>query len=133
MPFLESLSRLNPFAKTDLPLDREGIEDLINQMRQGSTARIGGQLSRANIGTAGQLASRSLGSSTITTGALAGNQAQALDALAGLESQFAGMELSSMQELNRMRMQENMARQQMMYELLSGGLDVGGMAALGLI
>ena len=127
------LSTLNPFSKTDLPLDREGIEDLINQMRQGSTAKIGSQLSRANVGAAGQLASRGLGSSTITTSALAGNQAQAFDALAGLESQFAGMELSSMQDLNRLRMQESMANKQMMFELLSGGLDIGGMAALGLI
>jgi hypothetical protein len=121
------------FGQTSLPMDREGIEDLINQIRQGSTAQIGGQLSRSNIATAGNLASRGLGSSTIATGAMAENRAQALNALANLESQFAGMELSSLQELNRMRMQESLAQQQMMYDLFSGGLDVGGMAALGFI
>lgn len=121
----------------DLPFSKEDIDSLIASKRQQGNRAIGGQLSQANIGTAGNLASRGLGSSTIVAGALQGNQQQAIASRQNLESSLNQEQMDMLQQLYRMQYEQEMAKWQAQqsqnqnkFDIFGTLADVGGLLLL---
>ena len=105
----------------------DDIDKFISQQRQAGSRQIGGQLSRANVSTAGQMASRGLGSSTMTTGALQANQAGAMDAVGQLEAQLGLTRMQAEQFLAQLEAQQQAQQQASQQQFFGGIADIGGL------